>query len=150
MWRHDGVWVGERPGSPRWEEWFAAREAWGRQGTPSDCEVTDGVLTCLETWERTNLSGKADLIRVSEWEVRFDDQGLIRSAYYGNVSGKDEDVAFDAALGAWMATTYPEAYETFYIHPTEINEENCVDGLDQLMPLIDEFIAQSDEYPLGS
>lgn len=144
-----GSFMGMTPGNPLWQRRFAEREAWGTHGTLSDCEVTDGRLTCLVTWERTNLSGKAGLIRVGEMEYRFDDHGLIRSAYYSNVSGKDEDFAFEAALGAWMATTYPEAYETFYLQGPEINEEAWLSGVAELMPLIDEFIAQSDEYPLS-
>jgi hypothetical protein len=112
--------------------------------------MTDGRLTCLATWAWTNLSGKAGVIRVSEVEYRFDDQGLIRSVYHENVSGKDDDVAFNAALGTWMATAYPESYEAFFIDDTyRRNDENWLNRVAELSPLIDEFVAQSDEYPLS-
>jgi hypothetical protein len=145
-----GSWLGTTPGSSLWEKTFAEWEAWGHQRTFSDCVATDGVLTCLATWERTNLSGKAGIIRVGEVEYHFDDQGLIRSAYYENVSGKDDDVAFEAALGTWMATAYPESCETFFIDDTyRTDDENWLNRVAELSPLIDEFVAQSDEYPLG-
>jgi hypothetical protein len=143
-------WRGQAPGTPGWEQKWVEIEAWGQQSTLSDCEMADGRLTCLATWEWTNLSGKAGVIRVSEVEYRFDDQGLIRSVYYENVSGKDDDVAFDAALGTWMATAYPGSYEAFFIDDTyRKNDENWLNRVAELSPLIDEFVAQSDEYPLG-
>jgi hypothetical protein len=144
-----GVWVGTTRGSPRWEERFAEMEAWGHHGTLSDCVATDGVLRCLQTWESTNHSGKAGVVWLSEWEVHFDDQGLIRNVDFWYESGKDEQFAFGDALGAWMATAYPEAYETFFLYEGYWNKENWSNRADELSPLIDEFIAQSDEYPLS-
>jgi hypothetical protein len=147
-------WHGETPGSPGWEQEWVEMEAWGRQSTLSDCEMASGRLTCLDTWEWTNLSGKAGVFRVSEWAFRFDDQGLIANAYI-RTDSKDDDLAFRDALGTWMATTHPESYETFFhavnapdgTHPTLT--ENWLDRVAELSPLIDEFVAQSDEYPLS-
>jgi hypothetical protein len=141
----------ELPGSSAWEEEFVKMEAEGLQHTLGDCEATDGRVTCLITWENTNLSGKAGVIRVSEWDYRFDDQGLIRSSYIENVSGKDDHLAFEAALGTWMATTHPESYETFYDTANRTMKANwgTSEGIAELSPLIDEFVAQSDEYPLS-
>jgi hypothetical protein len=141
------------PGSAAWEEAFAgAAAAQGRRSTLSDCEATDSTLTCLETWERPNLSGKAGVIRVHEWSFRFDDQGLITNHKGESVSGYDDDRAFEAALGTWMATAHPGSYEVFY-EPTvgglKMENWSTPEGVAELSPLIDEFVAQSDEYPLG-
>jgi ABC-type transport system substrate-binding protein len=148
-------------GSSSWEKDLAEWEAWGRQGTLSDCVATDRVLTCLETWERTNLSGKAGVIREYQWRFRFDDQGLIRLALWQKrtAAESEDDRAFNAALGDWMETAHPDAFETFFFSRQTAGcgvvaclRENwdTPEGVAELSPLIDEFVAQSDDYPLSN
>jgi hypothetical protein len=51
-----------------------------------------------------------------------------------------------------MAIAYPESYDTFFVAESETrNEENwsTTEGVAELSQLIDEFVAQSDDYPLS-
>jgi hypothetical protein len=69
------------------------------------------------------------------------------------LEGDEDNEAFQEALGEWMATAHPEAYERFYVPAFQTtNDENwhSPEGVAELSQLIDEFVAQSDEFPLSS
>jgi hypothetical protein len=163
-------------GTPSWEQGYALEETRGWRGTLVDCQADDGEVTCLVDSEDTLLSGKAGVVYTSEWQFRFDDQGLIAHRNEEILTGGAEDSAFDDALGLWMMTAYPESLPTFYEGeghysnaPAGVGteeerakielrfrirwrEENwsTPEGVAELSPLIDEFVAQSDVYPLGN
>lgn len=144
--RYNGIMIG----SPEWEQLMTTHREWrGVENTMADCEVTDHMVTCQVTVDEKNLTGKAGIVLTLETYIQVNDQGLITAIDWTFLSGVEEYDAFEAALGDWMATAHPEAYETFY-PGFGSNEEAWLSGIDELSPLIDEFVAQSNEYPLGS
>ncbi len=145
--RYNGIMIE----SPEWEQLMTTHREWrGVESTMADCEVTDHTVTCQVTIDEKNLYGKAGIVLTLETYIQVNDQGLITAIDWTFLSGVEEYDTFEAALGDWMATAYPEAYETFYPGFGSSYEEAWLSGIDELSPLIDEFVAQSNEYPLGS
>jgi hypothetical protein len=140
-------------GSPEWEQRHALAEVQGwRQSITSDCEAIDGMVRCLATSEETHLGGKAGVAYTYELSYHFDDEGLITNVELECRGGCEDGQAFEVALGRWMAIAHPESYETLFVAESETrNEENwsTTEGMAELSPLIDEFVAQSDVYPLS-
>jgi hypothetical protein len=140
-------------GSPEWEQRHALAEVQGwRQSITSDCEAIDGMVKCLATSEETLLGGKAGVAYTYELSYDFDNEGLITKVELECREGCDDGQAFEVALGRWMAIAHPESYETLFVAESETrNEENwsTTEGMAELSPLIDEFVAQSDGYPLS-
>jgi hypothetical protein len=139
-------------GSPEWQQFLAEEEARGVQITLSGCEATDGTVRCLETYEETRLSGKAGIVITWEVEYTFDEEGRITSFGSGiNTQGTEAISPFEDALGRWMATEHPEVFETYYVpdfYTRKYENWYTPEGAAQLSQLIDEFIAQSEAYPL--
>lgn len=142
-------------GTPMWQESLAVAELVGLWGTVSDCEPAGetATLACFRSWEETHLSGKAGVVQTCEEIYYVDGEGLISNRTCDvEVSGRDALAAFEAAFADWMATAHPDAYDTFYV--AEFGSRNAEawytpEGVAELSRLIDEFVAQSDEYPLS-
>lgn len=139
-------------GSPEWQQFLAEEKARGIQITLSDCEATDGTARCVETYEETLLSGKAGVVITWEVEYTFNEDGRIATFASGiNMQGSDAIGPFEDALGRWMATAHPEVFETYYVpdfYTRKYENWYTPEGAAELSRLIDEFIAQSETYPL--
>jgi hypothetical protein len=139
-------------GSPEWQQFLAEEEARGVHITLSGCEATDTTVRCFETYEETRLSGKAGIVITWEVEYTFNQEGRIASHASGiNTQGSDAIAPFEDALGRWMAAAHPEAFETYYVpdfYTRKYENWYTPEGAAQLSTLIDEFIAQSETYPL--
>jgi hypothetical protein len=146
---------GAYPGDPVWHRFnFDMPKVVGTQATLSECVADDhGTVTCIKTWTDTLLSGKAGIVywRVEEFHVTA--EGLITLRIGSQrPKGVEDNEAFEGALGEWMVIAHPEAYERFYVpafNSKNAENWNSPDGVAELSPLIDEFVAQSDEYPLS-
>ena len=72
--------------------------------------------------------------------------GLVRSSEV--VERSAGLIAYEEAFGAWLAEAYPEVYRSSYqydgIFPFRTSEEAVV-----VLAVVDEFLAESDDYPLG-
>lgn len=140
-------------GSDDWHTFIVEEQARGIEITLSDCEATNNVVRCLETYQETLLSGKAGVILTWEAEYTFGEDGLIVGFARFNTTGTEAIEPFEDALGRWMATAHPEVFETYYVPDfySRIYENWFTpEGATQLSQLIDEFIADSDKYPLNS
>lgn len=140
-------------GSPEWEQRHALAEVQGwQQSITSDCEAIDAMVTCLATSEETLLGGKAGVTYTYELSYHFDDEGLITNVELECREGCGDGKAFEVALGRWMAIAHPESYETLFVAESETQNEqswSTPEGVAELSTLIDEFVAQSDVYPLS-
>ena len=144
--------IGGSAGRVSWEQFLALDGVVGMHGTLSGCELVDGELRCLWTQEETRLSGKAGVVFTYDKRFAFTEEGLVLGTSWEELSGSEDKAAFETAFGDWMATAHPEAYERFYVAAFDSkNEENWTsrEGVAELSLLIDEFVAQSDEYPLS-
>jgi hypothetical protein len=139
-------------GSDDWHTFIAQEQARGIEITLSDCEATDNAVTCLETYQETLLSGKAGIVLTWEAEYTFNENGLIVGFARFNNTGAEAIGPFEDALGRWMATTHPEVFETYYVpdfYTRKYENWFTPQGATQLSQLIDEFITDSNEYPLN-
>ena len=57
-----------------------------------------------------------------------------------------ELIAYEEAFGAWLADSYPDVYESSYQHDGIFPFETTDDAA-AVLAVVDEFIAQSDDYP---
>ena len=137
-------------GAPEWAQWISNKQALGAQMSVSDCEVTNQTVRCFETYEDSSFSGKAGVVLQRPAEYTFDDDGKI--SYYTNFDqrGIHEYFAFDELFSRWLEDTDPAVFEEYYapVFYKHVEEAWTLEGLTQLQPFVDEFIAQSDEYPL--
>jgi hypothetical protein len=153
-----GTWTGgwavdAAIGSPEMEKGFEERRAWGAHFTLSDCQLVDETVRCLETWDDRVLHGMAGLTIDREAISTFDDQGVITTMIHVN-SNWDEAEAFFDAFGPWLTATYPEIAETYLVPGFEsAYKEEIIfaspENIAEFTGLIEEFVAQSDAYPLA-
>jgi hypothetical protein len=147
---------GHYPGDLTWYRFhFDGPEVVGTQATLSECRVyDDGEVRCAKTWTDTLLSGKAGIVYSGFEAFHLSDEGLITFRMPREApDGVEANQAFEEALGEWMAIAHPEAHERFYVPALETTNAETwrsPEGVAELSPLIDEFVAQSDDYPLSN
>jgi hypothetical protein len=139
-------------GSPEMDQGFEERQAWGAQFTVADCELVDEAVRCLETWD-DRLHGIAGVTIQREVIYTFDDRAKIAAMRHLN-SNRRKSVDFFQAFNLWMSTTYPETAETYLVpgFTDSAKIENWFappENVAELTGLIEEFVAQSDDYPLA-
>ena len=149
VWGNDKVPVG----SPEMEKGFEERRAWGAHFTLSDCQLVDEEVRCLETWDDRVYHGMAGLTVQREAFYTFDEQGMITTMINGNFYS-DEVLDWQAVFGPWMQATYPEIAETYLVPGFDKSFKREVvfaspESIADFTGLIEEFVAQSDEYPLS-
>ena len=150
VWGNDKVPVG----SPEMDKGFEERRAWGAHFTLSDCQLVDEEVRCLETWDDRVYHGMAGLTVDREAFYTFDEQGMITTMINGNFY-TDEVADWQAVFGPWMQATYPEIAETYLVPGFDKSFKREVvfaspESIAEFTGLIEEFVAQSDDYPLGS
>jgi hypothetical protein len=122
-----------------------------------ECEVwADGRIRCHAV-SRDNLAGPAGALIESYWSFWVSD-GKISKVSSGPLEKSTEWFLID--MTAWLENTYPEVWKSTFAVPGEgcehDEEYNCWDNWYSnaetaavLLEYRDEFIAQSDKYPLG-
>lgn len=81
----------------------------------------------------------------------FDANGTIGGFTYTSPIPVEVD-DFHIALAGWMETEHPEAFETYFtpgFYSVRYESWQTPETVEELVPLIDEFVAQSDVYPLS-
>jgi len=149
VWGNDKVPVG----SPEMEKGFEERRAWGAHFTLSDCQLVDEEVRCLETWDDRVYHGMAGLTLDREAVYTFDEQGMITTMVNFNFNF-DEVTDWQEEFGPWMTATYPEIAETYLVPGFDKAFKREVvfaspESIADFTGLIEEFVAQSDTYPLA-
>ena len=140
-------------GGPEMEKGFEERRAWGAHFTLSDCQLVDETVRCLETWDDRVYHGMVGITFYREAVSTFDDQAMITTMIHVNANA-DGLRDFEGEFGPWMTATYPEIAETYLLpgFDSSFNEENIFaspENIAEFTGLIEEFVAQSDTYPLA-
>jgi hypothetical protein len=136
-----------RVGSPEMEEALDAFRAAGGQISLSDCTLSDATVTCVETHDDLRYGGSITLGA----RYALDEEGKIISLTYTNATPVEVEV-FHNAFARWMEEAHPESLDTYFVpgfYSLKIDGWQTPESVANLMPLIQEFIAQSDEYPLS-
>lgn len=134
-------------GSPEMEQAIANKQVLGGQISVSDCELNNRTVRCVQT----NDDPRWGIVYTRESDFTFNDEGQI-TGLTGINSNFNEIEDFRTAFGTWMATAHPEVLETYFVPGFyTLKDENWrnPEAIAELTQLIDEFIAQSDVYPLS-
>lgn len=134
-------------GSAEMDQAMAAFHAVGGTITVSDCELNARTVTCEETFDDPRY-GTAVTVGTS---YTFDSDLKIGGFTYTNAI-PDEVDDFHVSLAGWMETEHPEAFETYFtpgFYSLRYESWQSPETVEELVPLIDEFIAQSDVFPLS-
>jgi hypothetical protein len=140
-------------GGPEMEKGFEERRAWGAHFTLSDCQLVDETVRCLETMDDRVFHGMAGLTIDREAIYTFDDQGVITTMIHVNSNVVEAEAFFDA-FGPWLTATYPEIAETYLVPGFDKAFKDEIifaspENIAEFTGLIEEFVAQSDAYPLA-
>jgi hypothetical protein len=140
-------------GSPEMDKGFEERRVWGAHFALSDCELVNNTVRCLETWDDRVYYDMAGVTFDREVTYLFDDQARITAMFTANTFW-DELADIEEAFGPWLISSHPEIAETYLVPGFEsaykweyilASPENVAG----FTGLIEEFIAQSDVYPLA-
>jgi hypothetical protein len=115
---------------------------WNEKLSLWDCAPADlDVFRCR--YRRSNdMLTRAGITASGVIEFGFEDSGSIRRSDLTAVN--PEVTTFETALAAWIETEHPE-----FDLATRFGKMLLVDASADLMPLVDEFVGQSDVYPLA-
>jgi hypothetical protein len=137
---------------------FEERRAWGAHFALSDCELVDKEdryeeVRCLETWDDRVYHGMAGLTLGREAVYTFDEQGMITTMIHVNPNF-DEVMDWQEEFGPWMQATSPEIAEIYLVPGFDRAFKREVvfaspESIAEFTGLIEEFVAQSDTYPLA-
>jgi hypothetical protein len=138
-------------GSPEMEQGFEERRAWGGQVAVSDCELVDMTVTCHEAWDDP-VYGVAGITWDSDVMYLFDDEGRITAMSHTEYASS-EWVAFGSEFGPWMRAAHPEIVDTYLVPGLGDsfiwdNWYATPESVAEIISLVEEFVAQSDVYPL--
>lgn len=131
-----------------WQRSFmAANEVWTIDG---DCRELAGDRVACPFTLRNEFHGPAGLwFEVPELTFSFADDGLIGSlgANSWEIAGDLGD--YNSAFDAWLGETHPDVHANF--GPRVEGEDGLpsADDMPVALQYVDEFVAQSDKYPLG-
>ena len=81
----------------------------------------------------------------------FDANGTIGGFTYTSPMSVEVD-DFHIALAGWMEKEHPEAFETYFtpgFYSVRYESWQTPETVEELVPLIDEFVDQSDVYPFS-
>lgn len=119
-------------------------DAYGWDEFFEDCVHHSGKhVTCEARWT-SDLHRPAGVEVVVHREVFLDDDGLITS--FNDHEDYQEVVGFHVAFHEWLATEHPEIEPLVYgWDEVAESEENIRAAID----VVEDFVAQSDTYPLG-
>ena len=138
------------------DQGFEERRVWGAHFALSDCELIDKEerseeVRCLETWDDRVYHGMAGLTVDRVASYTFDEQGMITTMTHGSLNG-DEVRDWQAVFGPWLQATYPEIAETYLVPGFDRPNREAVwaspESIAEFTGLIEEFVAQSNTYPL--
>lgn len=139
------------PDPASWTDWqravMAANEQWTIDG---ECRSTTPStrFVCPMTL-RNDFHGPAGLyFTVPAMVIMFDDSGKIDTIVTDNWDIAGEPEEYNSAFEVWIANAYPDAYATF--GPSVEGEGGLpnAEAMPTALEYVDEFIAQSDIYPL--
>jgi hypothetical protein len=139
-------------GSPEMDQGFEQRRAWGAHYALADCELIDETVRCLETLDDRVYHGMAGLTYDREVTYTFDEQGMITIMGNHNANGAELN-DFGEVFGPWVLSSHPEIAETYLVPGFEQAWKEDVifaspENIAEFTGLIEEFVAQSDTYPL--
>lgn len=148
IWRNSKAVVG----SPEMEKGFEQRRAWGGQFAVSDCELVGETVTCHETWDDP-VFGVAGITWDTDAMYLFDDQAKITAMSHSEYTSSEWS-PFTQAFGPWMRSAHPEIADTYVVAGFDgsliwDNWFATPESVAEVIRLIEEFVAQSDVYPLA-
>jgi hypothetical protein len=145
-------------GSQEWRDGVAVDKTIGTQWRLSDCTLAASPargVECTLTWETTLYTDVAGISTVHDAEFLFGGAGEI-TGWTAQLSpddtGDEAGRGFGLAVCEWIETAEPAAYPTLCVPGVGTPRYAVWDteeGHAQVLPLAQEFVAQSDVYPLS-
>ncbi|MCL1595674.1 MAG: hypothetical protein M3132_15110 [Actinomycetia bacterium] len=163
MFRQDGAFWGLQMSGTHIREFVEFRMASGEQLVVDTCVPhTDGRrIACTVTIVNDLFTAAGLPTHVAEWIVGSDEKGRVLDIMQESDLGGDEIEDLIAALGLWIRDTYPDIWQEVFVAAGDCSLDqdspNCVNGewygtpetSRELLRFVDEFVAQSDVYPLN-
>jgi hypothetical protein len=140
-------------GSADMEKGFEERRAWGAQFTVSNCELVGETVTCHETWNDRVYRDMAGIKNDTDVTYLFDDQAMITGMAHSEYVSS-EWAPFMQEFGPWLRTAHSEIADTYLVagFDDSFKMDNWFatpESVAEITSLIEEFVAQSDVYPLA-
>jgi hypothetical protein len=115
---------------------------WNERLNLSDCAPADLDMVRCNYRRSNDMLARAGITASGVIEFGFAESGSIRRSDLTVVN--PEVTTFETALAAWIETAHPEIDLA-----TRFGQILLVDAPADLIPLVDEFVDQSDVYPLA-
>lgn len=133
-----------------WMEWqravMAANEQWAITG---DCSWPSLYAAHCEMTLVNDFQGPAGIFyTVPEMIIAFGDDGKIVSIGANDWQIAGDPGEFNMAFDSWFATAHPEVWASTTGVPGEDGLPDA-GSMSKVLPYLDEFLAQSDVYPLA-
>lgn len=162
MFRQDGAFWGLQMSGTHVREFIEFRMAGGEQLIVDTCVPNfDGErITCKVTIVNDLFTTAGLTPHMSDWIVKGDEKGRVLGIAQAGDLGR-EPTELVTAMGLWIRDTYPRVWEDTFVAAGDCSLDqdspNCFNGewygtsetAQELLRLLDEFVAQSDIYPLG-
>lgn len=171
LFRQDGAFYGTQMSGSHTRDFVAFRMAINEQVVIDRCEPIADTLPASESVKcfvttTEDLKGRAGFAYEGIWIVKSDERGRLLDINQTDADGRtgsDDPGEYIAAMGFWVQDTYPEVFAETFAAPigcppnSEFSDQlNCFPGewyatpetAKILLELEDEFLAQSDEYPV--
>lgn len=163
MFRQDGAFWGFQMSGTHVQEFIEFRMALGEQIAVEECSLyayDDRKIDCTVSVDSEFFSKAGFDLGDGQWIVKSDERGRVLDI---NQSGlQDRPVGpLMKAMSLWIQEAHPDVWEGVFIAAGDCSLDqpspNCYNGVwygtvdtaRELVRLADEFIAQSDTYPLG-
>jgi hypothetical protein len=148
----DGIGLGQGTPSPA-----VSPASFGLQ-LETECTKDNPTLVLCNWVQRGGVFERAGIELTSNVTLYFDEDGAVynMTAPLVDERGDREPGQFYPAFGAWLREAHPDVFEATYTTPPDVPqplERDAIDTLEsraQWAAVLDEFLAQSDTYPLAS